>query len=217
MYCKVWALAEAERSRQFEGLELIASENFVSQASDICATCCFYTPRLSSGWRRALFTVGSWRKNRYVCVPHVPQAVLDALGSCFTNKYSEGRPGARYYGGNEHVDALERLCEARALALFGLDPARDMCCFYMPARWRMARLQWAAGEKVCVCRFPLQAVWGVNVQPYSGDASPPLAIPHTRRGGQLLVVVKRTCSRTRARSRRHTIHSARLTVEMTSL
>ena len=98
--------------------------------------------------------------------------MLDALGSCFTNKYSEGRPGARYYGGNEHVDALERLCEARALALFGLDPARDMCCFYMPARWRMARLQWAAGKKVCVCRFPLQAVWGVNVQPYSGDARP---------------------------------------------
>ena len=59
MYCKVWALAEAERSRQFEGLELIASENFVSQASDIRATCCLYTPRLSGGWRRALFTVGS--------------------------------------------------------------------------------------------------------------------------------------------------------------
>ena len=55
--------------------------------------------------------------------------MLEALGSCFSNKYSEGRPGARYYGGNEHVDALERLCEARALALFGLDPARDMCCF----------------------------------------------------------------------------------------
>ena len=48
-------------------------------------------------------------------------AVREALGSCFTNKYSEGLPGARYYGGNEHVDALERLCQARALALFGLD------------------------------------------------------------------------------------------------
>ena len=51
------------------------------------------------------------------------RAVLDALGSCFTNKYSEGRPRARYYGGNAHVDALEELCEARALRLFGLDPA----------------------------------------------------------------------------------------------
>ena len=51
------------------------------------------------------------------------KAVMECLGSCFTNKYSEGLPGARYYGGNEHVDALERLCQARALALFGLDAA----------------------------------------------------------------------------------------------
>jgi len=48
------------------------------------------------------------------------KAVLEALGSIMTNKYSEGRPGARYYGGNKHVDALERLCEARALSLFNL-------------------------------------------------------------------------------------------------
>ena len=46
----------------------------------------------------------------------------EALGSCLTNKYSEGLPGARYYGGNVHIDALERLCQARALALFGLSP-----------------------------------------------------------------------------------------------
>jgi glycine hydroxymethyltransferase len=39
-----------------------------------------------------------------------------------TNKYSEGMPGARYYGGNEHVDALESLCQQRALETFGLDP-----------------------------------------------------------------------------------------------
>ena len=49
-------------------------------------------------------------------------AVREALGSCLTNKYSEGLPGARYYGGNVHIDALERLCQQRALALFGLDP-----------------------------------------------------------------------------------------------
>ena len=48
-------------------------------------------------------------------------AVREALGSIMTNKYSEGLPGKRYYGGNEHVDALERLCQARALALYGLD------------------------------------------------------------------------------------------------
>ena len=50
-------------------------------------------------------------------------AVRAALASCFTNKYSEGLPGKRYYGGNEHVDGLERLCQARALALYGLSPA----------------------------------------------------------------------------------------------
>ncbi|KAK3671801.1 Cytochrome B translational activator protein cbs2 [Recurvomyces mirabilis] len=48
------------------------------------------------------------------------QAVLDALGSVMQNKYSEGYPGARYYGGNEHIDEAERLCQQRALATFGL-------------------------------------------------------------------------------------------------
>ena len=75
---EVWALVEAESSRQRDGIELIASENFVSPA------------------------------------------VRDVLGSCLTNQYSEGLPGARYYGGNEHIDALERLCQRRALELFGL-------------------------------------------------------------------------------------------------
>ena len=60
---------------------------------------------------------------------------MEALGSCLTNKYSEGQPGARYYGGNENIDRVELLCKARALAAFRLDPA----------------------------------VWGVNVQPYSGS------------------------------------------------
>lgn len=48
-------------------------------------------------------------------------AVLSCLGSVFTNKYSEGQPGARYYGGNEVIDSVERLCQKRALAAFGLD------------------------------------------------------------------------------------------------
>ncbi|KAF4977743.1 hypothetical protein FZEAL_5791 [Fusarium zealandicum] len=50
------------------------------------------------------------------------QAVLDALGSVMQNKYSEGYPGARYYGGNEFIDQSERLCQQRALESFGLDP-----------------------------------------------------------------------------------------------
>jgi glycine hydroxymethyltransferase len=51
-------------------------------------------------------------------------AVMEALGSPLTNKYSEGMPGARYYGGNEVIDEVEELCRARALAAFHLDPAR---------------------------------------------------------------------------------------------
>src|SRR5437588_390719 len=70
-----------ERKRQNSGLELIASENFVSRA------------------------------------------VLEAAGSIFTNKYAEGYPGRRYYGGCEFVDVVERAAIARAKALFGADHA----------------------------------------------------------------------------------------------
>jgi glycine hydroxymethyltransferase len=41
-----------------------------------------------------------------------------------TNKYSEGQPGARYYGGNEHIDRAELLCKKRALEAFHLDPEK---------------------------------------------------------------------------------------------
>ena len=70
-----------ERHRQNAGLELIASENFVSRA------------------------------------------VLEAAGSVMTNKYAEGYPGRRYYGGCEFVDVAERLAIARAKALFGAEHA----------------------------------------------------------------------------------------------
>jgi glycine hydroxymethyltransferase len=49
-------------------------------------------------------------------------AVLQANGTIFTNKYSEGYPGKRYYGGNEYIDELENLCMKRALEAFNLDP-----------------------------------------------------------------------------------------------
>jgi glycine hydroxymethyltransferase len=70
-----------ETHRQAEGLELIASENFVSDA------------------------------------------VLEALGSVFTNKYAEGYPGRRYYGGCQFVDVVEQLAIDRAKQLFGADHA----------------------------------------------------------------------------------------------
>jgi len=54
---------------------------------------------------------------------------MQAVGSILTNKYSEGLPGARYYGGNEYVDELERLCQKRALEAFNLDPkVRPLLC-----------------------------------------------------------------------------------------
>src|SRR5438067_148562 len=70
-----------ELRRQNHGLELIASENFVSRA------------------------------------------ILEAAGSVFTNKYAEGYPGRRYYGGCEYVDVVERAAISRAKALFGADHA----------------------------------------------------------------------------------------------
>jgi glycine hydroxymethyltransferase len=73
---EVYAAIAGERERQSSGLELIASENFVSRA------------------------------------------VLQAAGSVMTNKYAEGYPGRRYYGGCEFVDQAERLAIARALELF---------------------------------------------------------------------------------------------------
>ncbi|MFQ5550112.1 MAG: serine hydroxymethyltransferase [Gemmatimonadales bacterium] len=78
---RIHELIEREIRRQDKGLELIASENFVSRA------------------------------------------VLEAMGSELTNKYAEGYPGKRYYGGCEVVDEVERLAIDRAKALFGADHA----------------------------------------------------------------------------------------------
>ncbi|KAA0033337.1 hypothetical protein IC582_010493 [Cucumis melo] len=51
-------------------------------------------------------------------------AVIEALGSALTNKYSEGMPGNRYYGGNEFIDEIENLCRSRALQAFRCDPTK---------------------------------------------------------------------------------------------
>ena len=78
---EIFEAIENERRRQVEKIELIASENYTSQA------------------------------------------VLDAVGSVLTNKYAEGYPGKRYYGGCEWVDVSERLAIDRARALFGAEHA----------------------------------------------------------------------------------------------
>jgi len=78
---EIAAAIQNERHRQAEGLELIASENFVSRA------------------------------------------ILEAAGSVLTNKYAEGYPGRRYYGGCEFVDVAESLAISRAKTLFGAEHA----------------------------------------------------------------------------------------------
>ena len=78
---EIAAAIDHEVRRQHEGLEMIASENFVSEA------------------------------------------VLEAAGSVFTNKYAEGYPGKRYYGGCEYADVVENLARDRAKELFGAEHA----------------------------------------------------------------------------------------------
>jgi len=55
------------------------------------------------------------------------RAAIEAMGSCLNNKYSEGYPGARYYGGNEIIDQIELLVQKRALEAYRLDPAKWGC------------------------------------------------------------------------------------------
>uniref|UniRef100_A0A8C9Y0H9 glycine hydroxymethyltransferase n=1 Tax=Sander lucioperca TaxID=283035 RepID=A0A8C9Y0H9_SANLU len=62
------------------------------------------------------------RKNLLHSFLFLHRAALEAQGSCLNNKYSEGYPGQRYYGGAEIVDKIELLCQKRALNVFGLDP-----------------------------------------------------------------------------------------------
>ena len=83
---QIFDLIAAERSRQMHGIELIASENFVSEQ------------------------------------------VMEAMGSVLTNKYAEGYPGHRYYGGCQYVDQVEQIAIDRACKLFGAKYAN--CLLY---------------------------------------------------------------------------------------
>lgn len=75
----IFDIIEKERQRQLKGIELIASENFVSEQ------------------------------------------VMQAMGSCLTNKYAEGYPGKRYYGGCEIVDQSEQIAIDRLKEIFGAE------------------------------------------------------------------------------------------------
>ena len=83
---------ENEVKRQHEGLEMIASENFVSRA------------------------------------------VLEAAGTVFTNKYAEGYPGKRYYGGCEYADVVEDIARTRAKQLFHADHVTSSLPDHAPTR-----------------------------------------------------------------------------------
>ncbi len=97
---------EAEAKRQFEGLELIPSENYVSGA------------------------------------------VLEAMGSILTNKYSEGFAGHRYYGGNTHIDVIEQEAIDRAKALFGVEHVNVQPYSGSPANFAVYNAVLESGDPV---------------------------------------------------------------------
>lgn len=103
---KIYEIIKQEEKRQKEGLELIASENYV-------------TP-----------------------------AVLEAMGSILTNKYSEGYPGKRYYGGNEVIDQAENLAIDRAKKLFGAEHVNVQPLSGSPANLAVYMALLKPGDKV---------------------------------------------------------------------
>ncbi|GAB4026886.1 MAG: serine hydroxymethyltransferase [Candidatus Microgenomates bacterium] len=103
---KIFKAISSEAQRQFEGLELIPSENYVSEA------------------------------------------VLEAMGSILTNKYSEGFPSHRYYGGNTHIDEIEIEAVARAKSLFGVEHVNVQPYSGSPANFAVYHALLEPGDKV---------------------------------------------------------------------
>src|SRR3984957_15641087 len=103
---QVYEIIKREETRQKEGIELIASENYVSPA------------------------------------------VLEAMGSILTNKYSEGYPGKRYYGGNEIIDEAEGLAILRAKSLFGAEHVNVQPLSGSPANMAVYMALLNPGDKV---------------------------------------------------------------------
>jgi glycine hydroxymethyltransferase len=103
---QIYAAVVKEAQRQKEGIELIASENYVSEA------------------------------------------VLEAMGSVLTNKYSEGYPGKRYYGGNEVIDSVETLAIERAKDLFGAEHVNVQPLSGSPANLAVYMALLEPGDKV---------------------------------------------------------------------
>ncbi len=102
----VWDIIKKEEDRQEYGIELIASENFVSKA------------------------------------------VMEAAGSVLTNKYAEGYPGKRYYGGCQFVDEVETLAIERVKKIFGANYANDQAHSGSQANMAVYMALVNAGDKV---------------------------------------------------------------------
>lgn len=103
---KIYDLIKQEEQRQFEGLELIPSENYTSQA------------------------------------------VMEAMGSILTNKYSEGYAGKRYYAGNEFIDGIERIAIERAKEAFGVPHANVQAYSGSPANLAVYMATCAPGDSI---------------------------------------------------------------------
>jgi len=108
---ELWSLVEQETERQKTGIELIASENYVSAA------------------------------------------VLEALATPLTNKYSEGYPGKRYYGGNEIIDQVENLAIERAKKLFGAEHVNAQPLSGSPANAAVYQAFLKPGDKVLALKL----------------------------------------------------------------
>ena len=149
---EIFAAIEEEAKRQFENIELIASENFTSPA------------------------------------------VMEAQGSCLTNKYAEGYPGRRWYGGCEHVDVVEQLAIDRAKELFGGDHANVQPHSGSPGEHRRLFLRAPAGRQ----------------NPHDGSRA--RRPPHARPQGELLRPLLRALALRRQPDRRaHRLRGARKT------
>lgn len=108
---ELWSLVEQETERQKTGIELIASENYVSAA------------------------------------------VLETLATPLTNKYSEGYPGKRYYGGNEIIDQVENLAIERAKKLFGAEHVNVQPLSGSPANAAVYQAFLKPGDKVLALKL----------------------------------------------------------------
>src|SRR5437588_249930 len=102
----IYRIIKLEEKRQKEGIELIASENYVSPA------------------------------------------ILEAMGTILTNKYSEGYPGKRYYGGNEIIDQVENLAIERAKKLLGAEHVNVQSLSGGPANMAVYLALLNPGDKV---------------------------------------------------------------------